>query len=54
MNVGLDKVFPNVSVESVFVTGLGETAFTGPLKVSSAIINKIIVSRSSKAIQLTY
>ena len=52
--VGRDKIFPNVFVKSEFVTGLGETAFTGPLIDSSTIAYIIRASKSSIPIQLIY
>jgi hypothetical protein len=43
--VGLDKIFPNDFVNSLFVTGLGDTAFIGPIMDSFTIAYKIMPSR---------
>ena len=52
--VGLDNTFPNNLVKSAFVTGLGDTAFIGPLIDSSTIAYTTRVSKSSSPIQLIY
>ena len=52
--VGLDKTLPNIFVKSELLTGLGATAFIGPIIDSFAITCKIIPSKSSSQSRLMY
>ena len=40
-NIGRDITFPKVLVKAVFVVGVGDTAFTGPVIDLSAIAYRI-------------
>lgn len=52
--VGRDKTWPNVLVNSLFVTGAGDTAFMGPDSVGVSRAKSTMLMRSSMLIQLIY